>query len=104
MTRDRRDPLEPVEALPQVLATRARPKTKRDRSWDKARSKATFDLPAALIARIGEIAGELVATHPGARVRTSDVARLLLEAGLKQYDAGEISVELHPQRFTLFPE
>lgn len=100
----RRDPLEPVEAIPQVLATRARPRPKRDRSWDRERSKATFDLPPALIARLGEVAGELAAGHPGAKVRVSDVARLLLEAGLKVYDAGDLEITLHPQRFTLFSD
>lgn len=102
MAKERRDPLEPVEALPEVLSRRPGPKPKRDRAWDAKRSKATYDLPPALIARIKAIADELAAEHQGAKVRVSDVARLLLEAGLDAYEAGELQTELQPSAYRLF--
>jgi hypothetical protein len=100
----RRDPLEPVQELPGVLAGRPRPRPKRNRDWDRKRSKVTYDLPAGLIERIREIAKELAEAHPGATVRVADVARLLLEAGLERYEAGELQVELRPRVFGLYPD
>lgn len=90
---------EPVE----VLARRPKPKPRRDRSWDARRKKMTYDLPEGLISRIREIAETLAAKHPGARIRHSDIARLLLEAGLERYEAGELQIELHPIVLSLFP-
>ena len=88
-----RPPLEPLEAIPDVLkrdgdAVPSQPSKKesRDRTWDANRSKTTYDLPAGLIQRVKEIADELKRKH-GAKVRVSDVARLLLEAGIDQYEA-----------------
>lgn len=99
----RRDPLEPIDAIPDVLAGRAKPQQKRrDRSWDAARTKATYDLPADLIERINQIAEELGAE--GAKVKVSDVARLLLVAGLEKYDAGELKPKLRPTGFRLFED
>lgn len=108
--RERRQlpPTEPVEALPEVLqrsglAERgARRRRKRDRSWDAQRSKATYDLPAELIERVREIAAEL--GQAGARVKVSDIARLLLEAGLEQYETGQLEVDLKPTGYTLFDD
>ncbi len=100
----RRDPLEPVDAVPEVLAARPRPKPKRNRAWDKARTKATFDLPVALIERLREVSKEMAAAHPGAAVRVSDVARLLLEAGLDAYEAGELQPELRASEFRIFAD
>jgi len=77
---------------------------KRDRSWELGRTKATYDLPAEVIQRIKDIAQELTAEHPNTKVRVSDVARLLIQAGLEQYEAGELEVRLHPKEFTLFPD
>ena len=37
-------------------------------------------------------------------VRVSEAARLLLEAGIARYDAGELRPELHPRKVTLYPE
>ena len=99
----RRDPLEPLEALPDVLDERQRPRPKkRDRSWDAQRSKATYDLPADLIERIREIAEEM--GQQGAKVRVNDIARLLLEAGLRQYESGELDIDLKPTGFRLFDD
>ena len=104
MSKERRNPLEPIEDIPEVLAARARPKPKRDRSWDAGRNKATYDLPPELIQRIRDIAEELAAEYPNAKVRVSDVARLLVEAGLQQYDAGQIEVNLRPAVLRLYPD
>ena len=78
------------------------PKKPRDRSWDKRRSKMTYDLPPALIARISEIATEL--GQGGGKVKVSDVARLLLEAGLEQYEAGKLTPKLKPVGYKLFDD
>lgn len=101
----RRNPLEPVEEAQQLIAQRARPRSKktRDRSWDAQRSKATYDLPTGLIERIREISEEMASQH-NAKVKVSDVARLFLEAGLARYDAGELTVELKPVSFTLYDD
>ena len=102
-------PLEPGDALPalfaqppavDVLAEAAPPQ--RDRTWDAQRSKATYDLPPALIARIQALATELGTTT--AKVKVSDIARLLLEAGLAQYERGQLSVQPRPTGFTLFDD
>lgn len=100
-TKRRRDPLEPVEELPEILARRPREKPKRDRSWDAKRSRATYDLPPELIERIRELAEELTEEYPDAKVRVSDVARVLMEAGLAQYEAGELEIDLQPSAFRL---
>lgn len=131
---ERRDPfpLEPAEAVPEVLARlplvtqpsapvlpadgpllttdqeqparpiEREPEKKRDRSWDAARSKATFDLPPALIERIRKIAEEL--GQGEASVKVSDVARLLIEAGLAEYDAGRLRIKPIPTGFRLFDD
>lgn len=99
----RRDPLEPLESVPEVLAERQRARTRtRDRSWDAQRSKATYDLPESLIERIREIAEEL--GQDGAKVKVNDVARLLLEAGLRQYESDELAIDLKPTGFRLFDD
>jgi hypothetical protein len=109
-------PAEPLDAAPALLAQRAAERAaqealppaapppgskKRDRSWDARRSKATYDLPTGLIERIKEITDDLAQQH-GAKIKVSDVARLLLEAGLERYEAGDIRVEPQPAKFTLF--
>lgn len=115
MSTVRRNPLEPVEEAADLLArrqqarlaaidTESEEKPGRDRSWDARRSKATYDLPPELIERIRMLADELTAAYPDARVRISDVARLLLEAGLAEYDAGNISVKLKPVSFVIFDD
>lgn len=101
-TPSRRNALEPVDAIPEVLANRPKPPPKRDRSWDQNRTKATYDLPSELIERIKEITREIGADYPNTKIRVGDVARLLLEAGLEQYEAGKIKIELHPSEFRLF--
>jgi len=99
-------PLEPSDALPEILSSRESASSpdvsssKRDRSWDAKRSKATYDLPPSLIQRIRDIADEL--GESGASVKVSDVARLLLEAGVTQYESGELDVTPRPTGFTLF--
>ena len=109
--RKRRDlpPVEPVAALPDVLKREDEPSRRfsgsrqnRDRSWDARRSRATYDLPAALIERIRDIAAEL--GESGATARVSDVARLLLESGLEQYESGALEVKLKPTGFKLFKD
>lgn len=118
MSIGRRNPLEPVEEAADLLARRqqareaeqvsdndaGKEKKGRDRSWDAQRSKATYDLPPALIDRIRALADELTEAYPDARVRISDVVRLLLEAGLAEYEAGHISVELKPVSFVIFDD
>lgn len=76
----------------------------RDRSWDMQRSKATYDLPPGLIDRIREIADDLASEHPDARVRISDVARLLLQAGVRQYENGNLDIRIRPTKFRIFPD
>lgn len=76
----------------------------RDRSWDMERSKATYDLPPGLIDRVRDIADELASEHPDAKVRISDVARLLLQAGIDQYESGELDVRIRPTKFRIFPD
>lgn len=100
-------PLEPADALPALFTQPPAPalpaeaaQTKRDRTWDAQRSKATYDLPPALIQRIQALATELGTDT--AKVKVSDVARLLLEAGLAQYERGLLPVQPRPTGFTLF--
>ena len=100
-------PLEPVDALSDIFTTTATPETedtkpKRDRSWDARRSKATYDLPQDLIQRIRDIATEL--GDDEAKVKVSDVVRLLLEAGLEQYEHDQLRVQPRPTGFTLFDD
>ena len=105
-----RVPLEPGDALPALFApsaAKALPaaeaaQAKRDRSWDAQRSKATYDLPPVLIERIQAIAVELGTET--AKVKVSDIARLLLEAGLAQYERGQLPVQPRPTGFTLFDD
>lgn len=118
MNTSRRNPLEPVEEAADLLARRqqareverateseeSETKKGRDRSWDAQRSKATYDLPPELIERIRMVADDMAAAYPDARVRISDVARLLLETGLAEYDAGNISVSLKPVSFVIFDD
>lgn len=109
--RKRRNALEPIDDIPDVLAGRdaaaqqsPRPKRRRgrDRSWDAQRSKATYDLPSELIDRIREVAEELGGGE--AKVKVSDVARLLLEAGLAQYESGELKIKPKPTGYSLFDD
>ena len=39
-----------------------------------------------------------------AKVKVSDIARLLLEAGLAQYERGQLTVQPRPTGFTLFDD
>ena len=102
-------PVEPIDAIPQLLPQKPvieqsgfSRTTTRDRSWDAKRSKATYDLPPELIQKIKDIAGEL--GEEGAMVKISDVARLLLETGIEQYEAGELKAKPRPTGFTLFDD
>ncbi len=102
-------PLEPIDAIPRLLSQKpvleqpGPPKTTtRDRSWDAKRSKTTYDLPPELIQKIKDIAGEL--GEERAMVKVSDVARLLLETGIEQYEAGELKAKPRPTGFTLFDD
>lgn len=105
---DRRDPFDPqVEEIlrrgrkgPPEPEPEAR--QRRDRSWDAARSKATYDLPPSLIDDIKEVAAEIEAKY--GKVKLSDVARLLLEAGLFQYRAGNLQINPKPRKFDLFDD
>lgn len=94
---------EPIAEVPQVLRRRPRPKPKRDRSWDAKRARATYDLPPDLIEKVRAIAGELAEARPEAKVRVSDVARLLLERGVEAYERGELELDLCPVGETLLP-
>ena len=67
-----------------------------------AKKKERRSLPPDLIERIRQIAVEL--GEAGADVRVSDVARLLLEAGLVQYEAGELDVRPKPTGYKLFDD
>jgi hypothetical protein len=99
---DRREPLAEV---PEFLRRRPTPPPKRDRSWDAKRSRATYDLPAALIERVRTITGELAEAHPEAKVRVSDVARMLLAHGVEAYESGELGpVDVSSLGETLLPD
>lgn len=87
-----------VEDAQEVLAKRPAGKPPRDRQWDASRKRMTYDLPEPMIARVREIAGEL------GGVRVSEAARLLLEAGIARYDAGELRPEVHARGVTLYPK
>jgi hypothetical protein len=104
MTKDKPQRQKPIDAAVAALMSGGDPvkKKRENREWDKRRSKMTYDLPPALIARIGEIAEEL--GQQGGRVKVSDVARLLLEAGLEQYDARKLNPKLKPVGFRLFDD
>lgn len=97
----RRDALEPINDIPDVLASRPKPKPKRSRAWDAKRSKATYDLPADLVDRVKRIAEELSGEYANTSVRVSDVARILLEAGIAAYDAGSVKIEPQPVAYRL---
>lgn len=99
---ERRNPLEPLDEIPEILARRPHSKTGRDRSWDANRTKATYDLPEGLLDRIKEIVEELSDKQRGAKIRVSDVARMLLEAGIKAYDEGNIDIEFHPAEYRIY--
>jgi hypothetical protein len=105
MAKDKPQRQKPIDAAVAALMSGGADQTKKkreNREWDKRRSKMTYDLPPALIARIGEIAEEL--GQQGGKVKVSDVARLLLEAGLAQYDAGKLAPKLRPVGFRLFDD
>ena len=74
----------------------------RDRSWDAQRTKVTYDLPPELIQRVKEIAAEIGAEYSGAKIRHGDVARLLMEAGLRRYEAGELKITLVTRQYGIF--
>ncbi len=101
-TTDRREPLDEV---PEVLRRRPSPPPTRDRSWDARRSRATYDLPAELIESVRAIARELADAHPEAKVRVSDVARMLLEHGVEAYERGDLGpVDVSSLGETLLPD
>lgn len=94
-------PIEPADVANQYLAKRPDEKKARNREWDKKRSKATFDLPPELLEEINRIADDLTREYPNAKVRTSDVARKLLEVGLEAYQRGEVNITLEPAKFRI---
>ncbi len=107
-TKRRRDPLEPIDAIPEVLSNRQRPQRKRrNRSWDAKRSKATYDLPEDVIQWIRDVAVEMGQDYD-AKVRVGDVARLMLEFARERYEAGElderIKKRLKPVKLVLFDD
>ncbi len=79
----------------------------RDRSWDREKRmrRYAYDLPDEVGERVKEIAEEL-SDRLGARVPVYDVARLLLEAGIRQYEAGELDEHINPvpHEVRLFPK
>ncbi len=91
-----------LDEVTKEILNRKPTKKPRDRSWDAARSKATYDLPEGLIKRIKEIAEEL--GGEGASVRISDVARLLLETGIAEYEAGNLKPKAKPKKLVLFDD
>lgn len=99
---ERRNPLEPLDEIPEILARRPQSKTGRDRTWDANRTKATYDLPNTLLERVKEIVEELSVQQRGAKIRVSDVARMLMEAGIKSYEEGKIDVEFHPAEYRIY--
>ncbi len=99
---ERRNPLEPLEEIPEILARRPHSKTGRDRSWDASRTKATYDLPETLISRIKDIVDELSDKQRGAKIRVSDVARMLMEAGIQSYEEGQIDIEFYPAEYRIY--
>jgi len=67
------------------------------RARDKARSKATYDLPAAIKEQVEQIAGEY-------RIPKSQLVAFLLDHALRAYARGEIDLQPHlrPSRVPRF--
>ena len=72
---------------------------RRKRARDAARSKATYDLPAELIARIDKVAAEY-------DVPKNQVAAFFLDHALRQYETGRVDLTpyLRPSRVPRFSQ
>lgn len=77
----------------------------RDRSYDSNERlpRVTYEFPQELIDRVKEIAAE-IEEDISARVAVYQVARLLIETGIEQYEAGELDFQTYPKEVSLFPE
>ena len=91
----RRDPGETAGAKPTGTTLRRK---KRDRSWDEKHNSqvAAYRLPLEIKQAIKDMATEL-------DVSTAEVARALLEHGLKAYDAGDLKLQPTTKDKTLYP-
>jgi hypothetical protein len=63
----------------------------RDRSWDANRTKVTLDLTEEQIEQMRDIQAEL-AEEFGAGVTFKEVSRLVVDAGIRAYQAGELEI------------
>ena len=94
----RRDPAKTSDA--KITGTTLRGK-QRDRTWDAAHAVevASYRIPPEMKLEVKEIAAEL-------GVSPADVARLFLERGINDYQAGKIDVKPQPKQtgMTIFPE
>ena len=101
MSTERRNPLEPIDEIPEILARRPRSRTGRDRGWDANRTKATYDLPEGLIRRIHEIVDDLTEQQRGAKIRVSEAATEGASIGHQVHGAIGFTKEHVLHRFTL---
>lgn len=92
------------DKIADLLANTRNLKKKGSTKERTARSRVTYDLPAALIEQVRQIGEALVADMPGAKVTSSQVAHILLEEGLARYQAGDLTIKLQPSRFVLTVE
>ena len=94
----RRDPAKTSDA--KITGTTLKGK-KRDRSWDAAHAVevASYRIPPELKQAVKDIAADL-------GVSPADIARLFLERGIDDYQAGKIDVKPQPKQtgMTIYPE
>ena len=94
----RRDPAKTSDA--KITGTTLKGK-KRARPWDAAHAVevASYRIPPELKQTVKEIASDL-------EISPAEVARLFLERGVKDYQAGKIDVKPQPKQtgMTIYPE
>lgn len=77
----------------------------RNRRYDSEERlpRVTYEFPQELIDRVKQITEE-IGQEAGAKVAVYQVARLLMEAGIKQYEDGELKIRTYPKEINLFPD
>ncbi len=92
-------PIEPTEAIPQILQRRPS-RAKRNREWERTQYRVTYRSISP------ELHDALKAIATKISVPVGEVARAFLEYGLKAYEQGELS--LTPSfligKMTLYPK
>ncbi len=61
------------------------------------RSRATYELPADLIQRVKKAAWEIAVQFPHEVIWLDDVASSFLQAGLRSYEAGHLTLSLNKE-------